>query len=380
MEANRAPILARHDTSSALNRQTAPAIWFLSGQVAPTEPVRHIPVHCSPFRVGRRPDSALSIRCATVSGNHAEILDDGGVLVLRDLNSTNGTFVNGERLQGATILKEDDLVQFADVPFRIRKQQADTGALTLHEDISDQALALVQFDKIMSERAVTPNYQPIVHYEKNSTIGYEVLGRSSVFGMETPKKMFLAASQLELEVELSHMFRWEGVNAATVLQPPVHLFLNTHPTELSRPGLIESMVAIRELNPEQSLTLEIHEAAVTSAAAMRELRAALADLKIGLAYDDFGAGQTRLLELVEVQPDYLKFDMSLIRGIHLGSGQRKQMLATLVRMVRELGVQSLVEGVECEGEDEACREIGFELAQGFFYGEPAPARAFTRQP
>ena len=50
------------------------------------------------------------------------------------------------------------------------------------------------------------------------------------------------------------------------------------------------------------------------------------------------------------------------------------MLATLVKMAQELGVVTLAEGVECDAESEVCREIGFELAQGFYYGEPAPAR------
>ena len=95
-------------------------------------------------------------------------------------------------------------------------------------------------------------------------------------------------------------------------------------------------------------------------------------MKIGLAYDDFGAGQSRLNELAQCPPDYLKFDMSLMRGIDAASPQRQRLLATLVKMVRDLGIHSVAEGVETPAEADACRQMGFDLGQGFFYGRPAP--------
>lgn len=170
--------------------RTASSIWLLSGQVADGESVRHIPVHTSPFRVGRRSDLALSLNCRTVSGVHAEIIDQGETLLLRNLQSTNGTYVNGQRIRGSCTIQSDDLIQFADVPFRARRQQALNSGLTIHEDLCDHALALVQFDQLMSSRAVAPYYQPIVNLDTRETLGYEVLGRSVVVGLEMPDAMF----------------------------------------------------------------------------------------------------------------------------------------------------------------------------------------------
>jgi EAL domain-containing protein (putative c-di-GMP-specific phosphodiesterase class I) len=120
--------------------------------------------------------------------------------------------------------------------------------------------------------------------------------------------------------------------------------------------------------------LEIHETAVTDPVKMAEMRAHLAALKISLAYDDFGSGQSRLNELIESPPDYLKFDMSLIRDIDSATPQRQQILATLVQMVRSLGIVPLAEGVETEGESATCLQMGFELGQGYLYGKPSAAR------
>src|SRR5208283_5223334 len=101
-----------------------------------------------------------------------------------------------------------------------------------------------------------------------------------------------------------------------------------------------------------ALTLEIHESAVTKGARLAQLRSLLKRLEIKLAYDDFGVGESRLNDLAEVAPDYVKFDMSLIRNIDSATSQRQQVVAALVQMVLNLGIISLAEGVETEGEDE----------------------------
>ena len=148
------------------------------------------------------------------------------------------------------------------------------------------------------------------------TVGFEVLGRSLLFGLGTPHAMFSAAALLDLEGELSRMLRNEGVRLAEALPANPLVFLNTHPAELQDPAMLEK--SLRELRlafPEAALVLEIHEAAATSVPQMRALRCVLNELGMQLAYDDFGAGQARLAELGDAPPDYLKFDIQLIRGI-----------------------------------------------------------------
>ncbi len=364
-------------TASRLGRarpDTQRVLWFLSGQIAEADTVRNVPVHSSPFAVGRRQDQHLCLPVATVSGRHAKIEEMNERLVLTDLKSTNGTFVNGRRIDAAVELQENDLVQFADQAFRIRQQSSHFDARTQCEQLCDRALSLVQFDKLMSDRAVTPHYQPIIDMRDSRVVGYEVLARSQIYGLEMPYAMFQAAAQLNLAVELSRMFRWEGVRCvASQTQPPL-LFLNTHPNELSEPGLVESLEAIRQVSPKQPLVLEVHEAAITNARSMRELRGHLKRLDILLAYDDFGAGQNRLLELTEVPPDYLKFDMALIRDIDQ-STQRQQILRALITIAQDLNIVSLAEGIETVAEGQACVDLGFTLAQGFLYGKPLPPQA-----
>jgi EAL domain-containing protein (putative c-di-GMP-specific phosphodiesterase class I) len=154
-------------------------------------------------------------------------------------------------------------------------------------------------------------------------------------------------------------------------------YLNTHPAELQSPKLLDGLSELRGEFPDASIMLEVHEAAVTSSRLLATLRQRCDELGIRFAYDDFGAGQSRLLELVEVPPHIIKFDMNLIRGIHNFSAHRRQMMTSLVQMARNLGVAPLAEGVEIAEEAAACREIGFELAQGFFFGRPSSAETWS---
>lgn len=363
----------------SIRRKTATEedVWFLCGSVRTGEAVRHIPIDENPFVIGRRPGVALSLQFRTVSGNHAQLRVEGNQLILQDLNSTNGTYVNGEKLTGASIpVVEEDLIHFAEAPFRILRQSptGDSNG-TIEENVCDQALALVQFDRLMSQKLVIPHYQPIIKLECKTQIGYEVLGRGRVFGLESVGAMFQAAEQLDLEVELSRLLRWEGIRVGRDLGLESVLFINTHPKEMIGDGLIESLVKLRDMAGRHPMVLEIHEAAVTQPAMMQELCSRLNELDIQLAYDDFGSGQARLAELIEARPHIVKFDISLIRAIDKADTHRKKMTETLVRMVRDLDILSLAEGIETEEEAKACLDIGFELAQGYHFGRPAPANA-----
>ncbi len=350
------------------------AAWFLVGPFDRAEPARYVPINTVPFVIGRRHDLAMSLSHRAVSSRHAEITENNGSLVLRDLGSTNGTYVNGHRISDAVTLQDDDLVQFANTVYRICRQTTGGKTHTIQENCCDQALGLIQFDKLMSEKAITPFFQPIVSLPTKEIIGYEILARSRLFGLQMPKIMFYVAAQLEMEKELSVMLRWVGVMASRALAGPPHVFMNMHPRELADGGLPDSLKQLRDGHPMQRMTLEIHEAAVTDAAKMSEIRHLLTELDISLAYDDFGAGLSRLNELVQYPPDYLKFDISMVHEIDSASPNRRKVLETLVRMAHDLGIVALAEGIETEAESETCRQMGFDLGQGFFHGRPASAR------
>jgi len=354
--------------------------WCVEGLVGQAEVARRVPVHSNPFHVGRSPTANLVLASRNVSKSHADLITNGEILAVRDLNSTNGTYVNGKRITGDALLKEGDFVRFADMEFRVGKEISKNADRTL-ETVDHGGLGVLgQFDRLINERCIVPFFQPVVAFDDenadgHNTFGYEVLARSALKGLENPTEMFSTAARLNLEGKLSAVCRMVGLLAARELEGQPRIFVNTHPAECLTTGVLPSLRELRVLVPTQPITLELHEATITDPRSMLELRAQLNDLDISLAYDDFGAGQSRLIDLVQVPPDYLKFDIHMIRDIHRASPAKRQLVKTLVDLVRDFHIAALAEGIECREEMEVCRELGFEFAQGYYFGKPKPLPA-----
>lgn len=328
-----------------------------------------------PCRIGRGNGNDVRLPNATVSTHHALIqpLDDG--LAVGDLGSRNGTFVNGRRINCCFPIVTGDLLQFGNMLLELKIAQTERNDVTcVAGDNEDLALALSKFGNLFDEDMLRPHFQPIVTASDRKLFAYEVLSRSTLFGLTLPKTMFDAAERLNRSSELSRFMR-----EIALVQPRVaseHLFLNTHPSELEDLSqLVLSLRRLRELHPSVKITIEIHESAVADINTLKEFRVVLSELQMGLAYDDFGAGQARLAELIEARPDVLKFDIQMVHGIDMARKPKQQLVESLVRMTRDLGITPLAEGIETDEEAGVCRQMGFELFQGFLFGTPAPRKA-----
>jgi EAL domain-containing protein (putative c-di-GMP-specific phosphodiesterase class I) len=227
--------------------------------------------------------------------------------------------------------------------------------------------------ELLREGQVTMVFQPIVLLARGTVAAYEALGRGRHPQLdESPLELLRIAESIGAEAELSRLFRRKAVELAAQRPDLPTVFLNTHPVELARPGLLESLEELRAISPQLDLALEIHESVLTRPAAIAELRSLLLERNIALAYDDFGAGQARLLELAEAPPHYLKFDRRFIHELDQAPAAKRRLLQSLLSLARELLVKTVAEGIETPGEARVCAEIGFTHAQGFHLGKPRP--------
>ena len=147
------------------------------------------------------------------------------------------------------------------------------------------------------------------------------------------------------------------------------IFVNVHPLELSDPDLADpaaplSCVADR-------VVLEITErAAVGQGADVRAQIAALRRLGYRIAVDDLGAGYAGLSSVANLEPEFVKIDMSIVRGVDT-SPMKRRLIGALGPACREASIRVVAEGIETEAELEAVRELGCDLVQGFLLARPA---------
>jgi EAL domain-containing protein (putative c-di-GMP-specific phosphodiesterase class I) len=341
------------------------------------------PIRPLPFRVGRDTTLELPLASDHISRIHAEIYSDEVGLRVRDLGSRNGTFLNRELISDAA-LHRGDVLHFSDFEFRL-----DEGPGASDDDEAETAIrkgplprsfaaAGGDFRQLLSDEAVTMVFQPILDLKRAGAATCEALGRGRHPNLpESPVELFEIAGQLgpDAQVELSQLFRRRAVEMVKDLPSPPVLFLNTHATELEQPGLVESLESLRSLAPAVDLVLEIHESALAQTDFLVWLRNRLLEINVGLAYDDFGAGQARLLELAEAPPHFLKFDRRFVSGIEQAPVARQRLVAALVAAARELTVKTVAEGVETAEEAAACTLAGFTHAQGYHFARPGPLDA-----
>ncbi len=131
----------------------------------------------------------------------------------------------------------------------------------------------------------------------------------------------------------------------------------------------------RGLKPE-SINLEITE---SSSMNNRDILLGnmdrLRNAGVGFSLDDFGTGESNLNYIVDMPVDIVKFDHSMIQDYFRSERARIVMLAT-VRMIKELGLRIVAEGVETKAQFEEMEALGIDYIQGFYFSRPLPYTDF----
>ncbi len=360
--------------------------WYLVGYQPGNEELIRTNITGSGFKVGRQQGLAFTLPSHNASRVHAEFHQQADKLWLKDFGSTNGTFVNHKRISDAHEVQHGDIIHFADYEMQVMMQELqEPSNKALEQTIISSAVKLSQIlptgvrelEELLALKAIDTLFQPIVAADAKEIVAYEILGRGDFQGLDSaPDKLFHIAESFNMAVQLSEGFRDCGLEAAENFSS-FRYFLNIHPQELiDEKRFLNSMYSLRSAHEDFPLVLEIHEKAVTNLAQMKRIKAELRAMHIELAYDDFGAGQARLMELIEDPPEYLKFDMALIQGIDKASEARVQMVSMFVGLAQKMGVKTLAECVETAAEVALCQQLGFDLFQGYYVSKPLATPSF----
>ncbi len=222
-------------------------------------------------------------------------------------------------------------------------------------------------------------YEPIVEVSSRTVFGYESLARGPERSrLHSPAALFGAAEEFGLIFELDCACRESGLRGAMDFPSGTKLFLNILPTTIHDPNfrgdrLIE-ILEKRRLSP-HDVVFEISEQeSIRSFGAFREMRDQLRRLGFQFALDDTGAGYAGLEELVEIEPDYIKIDRSMVSGVDQDPA-RQDVLAAVLQLADKMGAQVIGEGLDRLEELEMLGRLGIRFGQGWLFGHPTPLRA-----
>ena len=241
---------------------------------------------------------------------------------------------------------------------------------TREEDRRAQGL-----DQMIGCRGVVTLYQPILDLHTMEVLGHEVFSRGPAGGpFEDAEHLFALAERTGRLLDLERLCRQQALSSVgRHLKPGTKLFLNTSARALGDPEVAGAdfvrQVEGRGLD-HSDVVLEITERmAVEEREPYRQLLRHLKREGFGIAIDDMGAGYSSLQALVDVEPDYLKFDISLVRQIDRNVIKRS-LLETLVDLSAKIGARVIAEGIEIEPELATLREMGVPLGQGRYLAPP----------
>ncbi|MDE1165325.1 MAG: EAL domain-containing protein, partial [Pseudomonas sp.] len=209
-------------------------------------------------------------------------------------------------------------------------------------------------------------YQPIFDARTLAVSGWECLSRFTSEPMRSPDKWFEDAAEAGLGVDLECRAIEQALIGLATLPAHTYMTLNCSP-QLIFSGRLDALL---QGHPVNRLVLEITEHAVVSDYV--RLQHSLEGLRrsgVQLAIDDAGAGYASMRHILLLNPDMIKLDMSLTRGIDRDSKLRA-MASAIIAFAAQTGSTVVAEGVETESELEALRSLGASKVQGYLLGRP----------
>ena len=221
----------------------------------------------------------------------------------------------------------------------------------------------------LRDRMVYVDYHPIVVASTREIFGYEALARGQMRTLRSPEVMFDVAAEADLIWELSRLCRaraLEGMN--TLLAPGQLLFLNVDPHDFTDPAFTE-----QEVTDPSRVVIEITErTAIKDYPKFRERLKAFRSMGYRFAVDDAGSGYAGLGSIANLEPDFIKLDISLINAIDTNF-IKQNLVQTMVRFADDHNAMVIAEGVERAEEFKTVQELGVHLVQGFFLHRPQSA-------
>lgn len=216
-------------------------------------------------------------------------------------------------------------------------------------------------------------FQPIVDTRACSIFGHEALVRGT---RGEGAGSVLSRVDADNRYWFDQECRIKAIELAARLFPPgrgTRLSINFLPNAVYEPrACIRQTLATAERVgfPLDDIIFEFTENERLDTGHLLKILKTYKEIGFKTAIDDFGAGYAGLTLLADFQPDIVKLDMALLRGIDADPA-RRAIVRNILGMLDDLGITALCEGVETEAEFATLTDLGAHLFQGYYFAKPA---------
>jgi EAL domain-containing protein (putative c-di-GMP-specific phosphodiesterase class I) len=219
-------------------------------------------------------------------------------------------------------------------------------------------------------------YQPIVDASSREPFGYEALLRSSEPALPHPGAVLDAAERLDRLEDIGRAVRSKAPVPMESVPPSALLFVNLHARDLSDESLLHPSSPLSSMAPR--VVLEITErASMDEVKDVKGTIGRLREMGFRIAVDDLGAGYAGLTSFAQLEPDFVKLDMTLIRDVDKDPLKQK-LVRSMTAVCRDMGIAVVAEGIETHAERDTAIELGCGLLQGYLLARPGkPFPVFT---
>ena len=211
-------------------------------------------------------------------------------------------------------------------------------------------------------------YQPIISWSRRSLFAYEALVRNEEPTLRSPGDLFDAAERLGRLHELGQAIRHRVSETIRDIPSTGLVFVNVHTADLADETLYAASSPLSQYA--SRVVLEITERAALDQ--VKDLMSRMAQLRTmgyRIAVDDLGAGYAGLTSFAQLEPEVVKVDMSLVRGVD-SSPTKQKLLESIIGLCRDLKIQIIAEGIETEHERDTLIRLGGDLCQGYLFAHP----------
>ncbi len=281
----------------------------------------------------------------------------------------------------------EEIIRNADTAM-YRAKERGGGQYEIFDDaIRTRALARLNLENDL--RSAVENDEFVVHYQPLLTMDEEVVGAEALVRWNHPSRGLLAPGEFIPAAEQTRLIRPLGLQVLTrslgqlaawhkagadYLQMSVNL-AGCQVDQLDLPHKVDRLLKLHQLDP-ASLCLEITESMfMEDSAAVADGLQSLRKLGVRLAVDDFGTGYSSMQYLRRFPLHTLKLDRCFVDGLDRNHADRA-IVGSMIDLAHALGLTAIAEGVERVGQLEALRDLGCDLAQGFYWSQPVPADVF----